>query len=165
MTKRIKTLLKFQKSDRDKMSFVAYVRKDKSGSWKGCRETDGNKKKIVLADKQVAETMMENVLYSTTLIPMKECMGFVAISAEPVRFTANINTIIDDDRYMVEVKFGNKTIVYDPSSSMENRRTIPGIIETLLHRIDIKHPDQVIEDFREAAEIVLAYYKADHRQP
>ncbi len=162
MTKRIKTLLKFQKSEKDKVSLVSYVRKDKSGSWKGCRETDGNKKKVVLADKQIASTMLENVLYSVTLIPMKECMGFIAISAEPVKFAANINTIIDDNVYMVEVKFGNKTLVYDPTSNLENRRTISGIVNTILHRIDIKQPGQVSEDFREAAEIALAYYKSDY---
>ncbi len=163
MSKKIKTYLKFQRSERDKTSFVAYVRKE-NGSWKGCHESDSCKKKIVLADSQVAQTLLENALYSTTLVPMKECMGFVAISAEPVRFTATVETFIDSERYEVEVRFGHKLITYDPSSSLENRRSISGIVRTLEHRIDIRRPEQVIADFREAAETVLAYYKADHPQ-
>ena len=161
MAKRIKTSLKFQRSDRDKVTFVSYVRKER-GSWKGCHENEGCKKKIVLADIELAKGLLENVLYDTILVPMKECMGFVAISAEPVKFVARINTIIDDDKYMVEVKFGHKTIVFDPTSPMDNRRSIDGIIKTLLKRIDIKNPEQVICDFKESAEIVMAYYKADH---
>jgi hypothetical protein len=161
MSKRIKTYLKFQRSERDKVAFVSYVRKE-NGSWKGCHESDGCKKKIVLADAGVAETLLENVLYNTKLVPMKECMGFVAISAEPVKFAATIETIIDDTRYAVEVKFGHKLITYEPDSKLENRRSIDGIIQTLARRIDIKDPEQVIADFRESAEIVLAYWKADH---
>ena len=161
MAKRIKTYLKFQRSERDKVSFVSYVRKE-NGSWKGCHETDEHKKKIVLVDAKVAETLIENVLYNATLIPMHERDGFVAISAEPVRFTASVEMIIEDDKYVVEVKFGHKLIVYDPSSPMENRRSIDGIIQILSHRIDIKEPERVICDFKESAETVLAYYKADH---
>ena len=109
MSKRIKTYLKFQRSERDKVAFVSYVRKE-NGSWKGCHESDGCKKKIVLADAGVAETLLENVLYN----------------------------------------------------KLENRRSIDGIIQTLARRIDIKDQEQVIADFRESAEIVLAYWKADH---
>lgn len=161
MSKRIKTYLKFQRSERDKVSLVAYVQKE-NGSWKGCHESDKCKKKVVLADSQIAQTLLENVLYNATLIPMKERMGFVAISAEPVKFPATIETFIDDDgRYAVDVRFGHKLITYEPDSKLENRRSISGIIETLERRIDIKHPEQVIADFKEAAEIVFAYYKAD----
>lgn len=162
MVKRIKTYLKFQRSERDKRYFVSYVRKE-NGSWKGCHESDACKKKIVLADAKVAQTLLENVLYSVTLVPMKECMGFVAISAVPVKFSATVETFIDDDRYAVDVKFGHKLITYDPSSPLENRRSIENIVETLRRRIDIKHPEQVIADFKESAETVLAYYKADHQ--
>ena len=161
MAKKIKTYLKFRRSERNGTSFVSYVRKE-NGSWKGCHESDGYKKKIVLADAALAAILLENVLYNTTLIPMKESMGFVAINAEPVKFQARINTIIDDDRYAVEVKFGHKLIVYEPASPMENRRSIDGIIKTLSHRIDIKDPERVICDFKESALTVLAYYKSDH---
>lgn len=161
MAKRIKTYLKFQRSERDKVSFVSYVRKE-NGSWKGCHESDDCKKKIVLVDAGIAVTILDNVLYNTTLVPMKECMGFVAISAEPVKFQARIDTFIEDDKYAVEVRFGHKLIVYDPSSKQENRRSIDGIIQILSRRIDIKEPERVICDFKESAETVLAYYKADH---
>ncbi len=138
---------------------VAFVRKE-NGSWKGCHEHDTCKKKIVLADVGVAETLLENVLYNTVLVPMKERMGFVAISAEPVTFKANIGLAVNDGCYAVEVKFGHKKIVYDPASKMENRRSLEGVIQTLSRSVDIKDPDRVVEDFKEAAETVLAYYKA-----
>lgn len=161
MAKKIKTYLKFQRSNRDNVTFVAFVRKER-GSWRGCHETDGCKKKIVLADIVLAETLLDGVLYSTHLVPMKERMGFVAISAEPVKFAARINTIVDDDKYVVEVKFGNKTIVFDPSSPLESHRSIDSVVKTLSKRIDIKNPEKVICDFKESAEIVSAYYRADH---
>ena len=87
MTKRIKTYLKFQRSECDKMTFVSYVRKDSKGSWKGCRESDGCKKKVVLADVAVSAILMENVLYDTVLIPMRERMGFIAINAKKISFS------------------------------------------------------------------------------
>ena len=164
MSKRIKTYLKFQRSERDKTSLVSYVRKEK-GSWKGCHENEDYKKKIVLVDASTSLTMLENVLYDVTLVPMKQRDGFVAISAEPVRFPARIDTIIDDSRYAVEVRFGHKLIVYDPASPMDNRRSIDGIIQVLSRRIDIREPERVVSDFKEAAETVLAYYRADHPEP
>ena len=161
MPKRIKTYLKFQRSERDKTTFVSYVRKE-NGSWKGCRENDEYKKKVVLADIGIAGTLVENVLYSAVLVPMKECMGFVAISAEPVKFTAKVEIVIEDERYAVDVRFGQKLITYEPASTMENRRSIDAIIQTLARRMDIRDAEQVIRDFKESAEIVLAYYKADN---
>jgi len=161
MPKKIKTYLKFKRSERDMHAFVSYVRKE-NGSWKGCHESDECKKKVVLADNMLATTLLENVLYSAILVPMKECMGFVAISAQPVKFATTVETIIDDNRYAVEVKFGHKLLVYEPGSKHENRRSIDGIIQTLARRIDIKEPERVIHDFRESAETVLAYYRADH---
>lgn len=161
MTKRIKTYLKFQRSERDNISLISYVRKD-NGSWKGCHENDDCKKKIVLVDAELASTILENVLYSTVLVPMKERDGFVAINATPVKFSAQVESFIDDTRYAVEVKFGHKVIVYDPSSKLDNRRSIDGIAQTLMRRIDIKDPERVVMDFKDAAQTVLAYFKADH---
>ena len=160
MSKQIKTYLKFQRSDRNVNAFVSYVRKE-NGSWKGCRESDGCKKKVVLADNLLAATLLENVLYCAILVPMRECMGFVAISAEPVRFKARIESVISYERYAVYVKFGNKTITYDPESPLNMESSIDSIVATLRKRIDLRDTEHVVHDFKEAAETVLAYYRAD----
>ena len=80
MVKRIKTYLKFSKSEVNG-SPVGYVTKNK-GSWKGCRDTDRCRKKIVLVDKILSKRILADTLYQVTLVPMIEHDGFVAVSAE-----------------------------------------------------------------------------------
>lgn len=64
--------------------------------------------------------------------------------------------------YNVEVKFGNKTIKYDPMDGRKDTvRTIEGVISVLENRKDIKNLLQVVEDFRRTANILLTTFKND----
>lgn len=156
MAKRIKTNVKFVMSERDG-SPIGYVTKI-NGAWKGCRGNDQCKKKIVLVDKELGKRIVPNCLYKVVIIPMLHNDGFVTIHAEIVKFTATVTTNIDGDFPSVSVTFGNKTIVYDPSSYDRNRSDMSCVIKTLSQRIDIKDMDSVIADFIDSAELVRRTY-------
>lgn len=162
MVKRIKTYLKFSKSEVNG-SPVGYVTKNK-GSWKGCRDTDRCRKKIVLVDKILSKRILADTLYQVTLVPMIEHDGFVAVSAEIVQFDATVTTHTERGNLKVEVRFGNKNFIYDPSSHDRTRSDIGIIIGNLSKRLDIKNMDSVLADFIDSAELVRRTY-CDIYQP
>lgn len=162
MAKRIKTNVKFVLSERDG-SPIGYVTKV-NGAWKGCRDNDQCKKKIVLVDKELGKRIVPNCLYRVIIIPMTHNDGFVTIQAEIVKFAATVTTSTEGDSPTVSVTFGNKTLVYDPSSCDRSRSDISCVIKTLSQRMDIKDVDGVIADFVDSAELVRRTY-IDTYQP
>lgn len=160
MTSTIKTGLKFKRgtSDGNVGKVYAFVTKE-NGHWRGCREDDDRKKKIVFADQSVSKSIIEGKLYWCKLIPMREDNGFIAMSAEMAKFKARIETIVKGKSFMVIVSFGNKKVVYDPTSSDEKRADIKGITDYLRHRVDLLDAQQVAEDFLDSACIVRGLYQ------
>lgn len=156
MAKKMIVNIKFTKNKMND-SLAGYVTKS-NGSWKGCRSTEKCRMKIVLPGQEVKDTMMENVLYRTTIIPMREKDGFVAIKIEPVQFEARIETKFRGRQYSIEVRFGHKRLVYDPFDKRDNkcRKDIKVFLRTLESRPDIKDIAQVVEDFNEAVNIQAA---------
>lgn len=150
---RIYTKLKFIRSDVSG-SPVSFVSKHlDTGRIYGVRQDSKYPKKVCIVDKAIADQIMLNALYNCTLVPMTEKNGYVVISAEPVQFRAKINsTYIKGNVYVVEVKFGNKTIRFDPfcgrKESVKNLKECKRVLE---RRIDIKNVMQVAEDFERAA--------------
>ncbi|MCI6119449.1 MAG: hypothetical protein MR717_09250 [Prevotella sp.] len=142
--------IKFEKH-RDFGTLVGFTTR-KNGSWMGCYSSDACKKKVVLPDKELSPALVEHVLYRTTLIPMKSKDGFVAINATPVKFNARIETISEKDgSWRIEVKFGHKRLVYDPSAKNNRHRSdIDVFTRTLSERVDIASLPMVIDDFMEA---------------
>lgn len=161
---KIKTKLKFVKSDRTG-SWVGFVSiNTKNGYVKGVREDAKEPKKVCVVTHELAAIIEPNVLYDVELIPMKnENAGFIVVKAEPHAFEAKISsTIVKNAVYLVEIKFGNKTIIFDPLDGRKDSvRTIDGVIEVLQYRKDIKDLLQVIDDFRHAANNVMAAYESD----
>jgi hypothetical protein len=84
--------------------------------------------------------------------------GFIAVNVDIIKFKARVETYISDREFRVEVKFGNKTIIYDPAKK-KKYSSISHIADMLSHRVDIMYPGETVSDFLEAANIVLAYYK------
>lgn len=157
MRNRIVTNIKFYKgldNVADKLyGFVTKV----DGSWRGCRDTEKTKK-IVFVDSAVAGNILPNVLYSCSLIPMTSGNGFIAKSATVVKFAAKIITTTKNDVFMIKVVFGNKTIVYDPSSHETRRNSIQLIADMLRSRLDLKNAPEVAEDFITSASAVKRLY-------
>lgn len=161
---RIKTKLKFVKSERSG-SWVGFVSiNTKTGYVKGVREDAEECKKVCVVTHDLAPNIEPNVLYDVQMIPMKnKDAGFIVVVAEPHAFEAKISsTVVKNAVYTVEVKFGNKTIIFDPlDGRKETVRTINGVISQLEYRKDIKNLLQVIEDFRKTANIVLTAFQND----
>lgn len=158
MAQVIRTNIKFKKNDKGRL--YGFVTKVKDGSWRGVREEDSSKKKIVFVDEMAETYMQPNVLYHCLLVPMNEKNGFIAMNAKAVKFTAKITTFTTD-YYHVEIKFGNKTIVYDPASSLLINNNMQRIADMLRKRNDLVCPMMIADEFLDAATIVNELYKRD----
>lgn len=161
MAQQIKTIIKFKRGTEgiNNGKIFGFVTK-KDGHWMGCRETEC-KKKIVFADPSISKDIQENMPYNATLIPMHSEQGFIATAATQVKFDAKIITRMSNGVFKVLVKFGIKTITYDPSSSSEKYNNINGIADHIRHRTDLKDPIQTAEDFIDCACLVKNLYKRD----
>ena len=156
MAERIKTNIKFYKGlDNIAGRTYGFVTKVK-GSWKGCRETE-RKKKIVFVDTSIENTIVPNMLYKCTLIPMRTEDGFIAKTAVLVQFPGTISTVCRNV-FIVLVKFGNKVIIYDPSSKDKRKRDIKMIADNLRNRLDLENGPRVAEDFIDNACMIKRLY-------
>lgn len=159
----IRTKIKFNRSTKNEETLVGYVTKNEKGVFRGCREDDQVKKKIVIPDEFLARGMKEGVLYDCELKPMKNGAGFIAVTANVTLFPAVVDTTVTNNRFKVEVKFGNKRIVFDPQYGNDPcRKTVNGVLEILNQREDIRDKEQVIDAFLRSANMVDALYK-DYR--
>lgn len=162
-TKLIRTKIKFSESKVDNAVLVGYVTKDDQNFIRGCRESDPVKKKVVIPDAVLAQGLLTNVLYECTLKPMKSGHGYIATDAVVCQFPAVVDTTVSDNRFKVEVRFGGKTVVYDPQFGVDDsRKTVEGTLEVLQGRVDIKDKDRVIDAFLKSANMVRSLYK-DYR--
>lgn len=160
----IRTRIKFTESKTDKAVLVGYVTKDDQNFIRGCREDDPAKKKVVIPDVSIAQFIMENVLYECVIRPMVSGKGYIATSAEICKFPAVIDTTVSGNRFKVEVRFGGKTVVYDPQfGSDDSRRTVEGALAILEGRVDIRDKERVIDAFLKSANMVHSIYK-DYRK-
>lgn len=160
-SQRIKTNIKFKQNERG--AFYGFVTKNEKGSWRGCNEDSYVKKKIVFVDEHEANDIIVGALYQVTLIPMTSNKGFIALNAKLVQFEAKINTEVKDDIFRVSVQFGQKTIVYDPTSKNVKKNNIQSIANLLRSRIDLKSKDAVAEEFLDSACLLLSIYKRQNK--
>ncbi len=157
MTQRIKTNIKFYKGLNNVQDRLYGFITKSNGSWRGCRDTV-IKKKIVFVDPSIAADIIPNVLYSCSLIPMRNDEGFIVKSASVIKFPGLIVTTCKKNVFLVHVKFGNKVITYDPSSKERRKNNIQSIADGLRERIDLENSHIVAEDFISSACIVKRLY-------
>lgn len=162
MAQQIKTIIKFKRGTEgiNNGKVYGFVTK-KGGHWMGCRDVDDCKKKIVFVDHSVSKDIQENVPYNVTLIPMHSEQGFIVMAATQVKFEAKIITRMSKGIFKVMVKFGIKTIVYDPSSKLDKYNNINDIADHIRHRADLRDPIQVAEDFIDSACLIKSLYKRE----
>lgn len=156
----IKTNIKFHLNERGTLQ--GYVTKNEKHSWRGCRETEEVKKKIVFVD-EFCKDVKPNMLYHCTLIPMKSGTGFIVIEAKLMQFEAKIESIAANDTYKVVVRYGNRTITYNPASPNKKHNDMQGIADLLRHSDDLKYANAIAEEFIDSACLVLSVYKSDKR--
>lgn len=160
-SQRIKTNIKFKQNERG--AFYGFVTKNERGSWRGCNENSDARKKIVFVDEHEETDIITGALYQVTLIPMASGKGFIALNAKLVQFDAKINTEVEEHTYRVTVQFGQKTIVYDPTSKNTKKNNIQTIANLLRSRIDLKSKDAVAEEFLDSACLLLSIYKRQNK--
>lgn len=129
----------------------------------GVRQDCGYPKKICVLDKALAPDILLNVLYDAVMIPMKDKDGYVVISAVPVQFKAVIETVyVPKALYQVLVRFGNKTVVFDPKDGIqETRKDLTKCRQLLEKRVDIQDIATVVDDFLNHAHYILKRYEKD----
>lgn len=147
---KIKTNIKFYRGlDNIEDKLYGFVTKV-DGSWRGCRKHT-EKKKIVFIDQSLVEGIVPNTLYKCSIRPMDKGDGFIAVSAELVKFKATVVTACDKGRFIINVKFGNQVITYDPQSKDPKKRDIQGIANSLRNRMDLANAIETAEDFINSA--------------
>ena len=152
-SKRVQTKLKFIKSEQTG-AYIAFVSQNpKTGRICGVRKDSEHPKKICVLDKKLTRDVLVNTLYDATLIPMTEKNGYVVVEMTPVQFKATIEvTYVPKSLYVVEVKFGNKTIRFDPLDGRKDTiRSLQKCRGVLEKRTDIQDIIQVVDDFMVAA--------------
>ena len=160
-SQRIKTNIKFKQNE--KGAFYGFVTKNEKGSWRGCNENSDVKKQIVFVDEHEARNIISGALYQVTLIPMTHKRGFIALNARLVQFEAKINTEVKEHVFRVTVQFGQKIIIYDPTSEDSRKNNIQAIVNLLKNRIDLKSKDAVAEEFLDSACLLLSIYKRQNK--
>lgn len=154
---KIRTKLKFIKSE-ETGAYIGFVSQNpKSKAYCGVRKDSPYPKKVCVLDQKMEWQILTNVLYDVTLVPMHYKNGFVVVEATPCEFRAKIEvTYRPKIEYKVEVKFGNKCIVFNPfDGDKDSIRNINKCRSVLEKRVDIKNLMQVVEDFDKAANSII----------
>lgn len=157
------TRLKFKKSEQSGMLIGFVSQNPKTGRIKGVREDSEFPKQVCIVDQAIALEIIIGALYKAAIVPMYKKKGYIVIEATPYQFKADIATCyVPKACYVVEVKFGNKTIVFDPKDGHKaSQRTIAGVKALLEKRIDVQNITQVVEDFVDAATDLMKRYERD----
>lgn len=161
---RIKTKLKFKKSDQTG-NWVGFVSINKvNGMIRGVHEDDPAPKKVCVVTRDIIPYIEGGVLYDVEMIPMKDKnAGYIVVQADPHAFKATIETIVVKNAiYEVHVKFGNKKLVFNPMDGQRDSvRDINCFIKVLEQRKDIKDLLTVIDDFKNTGYALLKQLKKD----
>lgn len=160
---RIRTKLKFVRSE-ETDAYIGFVSQNPTtGLYYGVRQDSKFPKKICVLDKRLSYSVVPNALYDVVMIPMTEKQGYVAVEIQPVEFRARVETsYVPGDLYVVNVTFGNKSIHFDPlRGQQECVKTLDGCKKILEGRIDIKDRNKVILDFEMAAAALMETFLKD----
>ena len=157
------TKLKFKKSEKSGLLVGFVSQNPKTGRVKGVREDSEFPKQVCVADVSIAPDIIIGALYNVAIVPMYQKKGFIVIEATLHQFKAEIEVCyVPKACYVVNVKFGNKTIIFDPKDGCkETTRSLPAVKALLEKRIDIRNIAQVVEDFVDAANDILKKYDHD----
>lgn len=157
------TKLKFKKSEKSGLLVGFVSQNPKTGRIKGVREDSEFPKQVCVVDASISPEIIVGALYNAAIVPMYQKKGFIVIEATPHQFKADIEVCyVPKAIYMVNVKFGNKTITFDPKDGRkESTRSLAAVKQLLERRIDIRNITQVVEDFVDAANDMLKKFDRD----
>lgn len=138
-------------------------RKPNDQRLKGVTEKCPFGKKVCVLSEDLKGKVEPGILYDVELKEMHNKKGFVVVSATPRLFKATLETTIKPKIvYKITISFGHKVIYFDPKHGKTAfSRTLEGVLEVLNGRQDIENKEQVVEDFKKEAEMLLAQMQAD----
>lgn len=157
--------LKFAKSERtgELIGFVS--RHPKNHKLIGVREDSRFGKQICVLSEHLKDRIEPDVPYEVELKPMHKANGYVVVSATPVLYEVQVETIIvPKSIYQVTVTFENgyKTFYFDPKDGKSAQsRTCEGVLSILRERKDIKNKEGVIQDYLKQAKALVRRMEAD----
>ena len=157
------TKLKFVKSERTGLPIGFVSQNPVNKRINGVREDSEYPKSVCIADVKIASEIICEMLYNVAIVPMRSKNGYIAIEAEPYQFKATIETsYVKKGCYVVEVKFGNRVIRFDPKDGKKDSvRTLSGCKALLEKRMDIANLAEVVEQFTVAATDLLEKFRRD----
>ena len=157
------TKLKFKKSEKTGMLVGFVSQNPRTGRINGVREDSEYPKQVCIVDASIAADIIIGALYNAAIVPMHQKKGYIVIEATPYQFKAEIEICyVPKACYVVNVRFGNKTITFDPKDGRkETTRSLSAVKALLEKRIDIRNVTQVVEDFVDAANTILDKYDHD----
>lgn len=161
-----KTLLKFAKSERTG-ELVGFVSKTKNNKLKGVREDSKYGKRICVLSENLKGCIVPDTLYEVELKPMHGGKnGYVVVCAVQRFFEAVVESVVIPGKtYQVIVRFGGKTVYFDPvNGKTASSRTKEGVLDILNNRRDIANQDEVISDFIDRAAELLERMEQDGYQ-
>lgn len=160
-----KSQLKFAKSEctGELIGFVS--RHSKTRKLIGVREDSIYGKQICVLSEHLKGHVKPDVAYEVELKPMHKANGYVVISAVPILFKVQVETIIvPKSVYQVTVTFENryKTFYFDPKDGKSPQsRTIEGLLSVLDERNDIENKEDVIRDYLRQADTLVRRMERD----
>jgi hypothetical protein len=158
-----KTQIKFTKSE-ETGEIIGFVsRHSKTKKLKGVREDSGYGKQVCVLSLELKGKIIPNLLYNVELKTMHNRNGYVVVSAEPVLFKALVEmVVIPNITYQVQIKFGNKTVYFDPLfGRTQSSKTIEGVLKVLNGRKDVEDLDSVVKDFEKKANLLIKKMNTD----
>lgn len=155
--------IKFRRCKETGEIYGLVSRKPNDQLLKGVSEKCPFGKKICVLSEDLKGTIEPGILYDVELREMHNKRGFVVVAATPRLFKAAIETSVKPRSvYRVTITFGHKVIYFDPKHGRTpSSRTIEGVVKVLQERKDIENKDQVIEQFKAAADGLIACMQAD----
>lgn len=157
------TRVKFTKSEKTGLPIGFVSQNPVNKRLNGVREDSKFSKSVCIVDAKIAPEIVFNVLYKVALVPMHNKNGYIVIDAELYQFKATIEvTYVPKACYIVEIKFGNQVIRFDPKDGKkDSMRTLSGCKALLEHRLDIANVVEVVEEFVAAATDIIKKFQRD----
>lgn len=157
------TRVKFTKSERTGQPIGFISQNPVNKMYNGVREDSKFPKSVCIVDAKLIPEIILGVLYKVAVVPMHNKHGFIVIEAEPYQFKATIEQCyVPKACYVLEVKFGNQVIRFDPKDGKkDSMRTISGCRALLEKRMDIANLADIVDEFISAASDLVEKYRRD----
>lgn len=157
------TRVKFTKSERTGQPIGFVSQNPVNKRINGVREDSKFPKSVCIVDAKIAPEIILDVLYKVAIVPMRNKNGYITIEAEPYQFKATLEVCyVPKACYILEVKFGNQVIRFDPKDGKkDSMRTLSGCRALLEKRMDIANLADVVEEFTAAATDLIHKFRRD----